>query len=184
MRINVRAHTHAHTYTHTIVSQWVSQLVSQVMSSNRLAVTVLMDWHDSISLSSLQLSLRLSTPSSPSRSLSVSLPPNHTDPTAVWHLCENKWSGLKTMWPSVNCPTSRPAYVIRQPLRDSSQPVITVNRPTSQLACVPFCCRVHLSGCPSVSACLTVYLSCSACQSIRLLACLMLTDSSNAGINV
>lgn len=44
--------TWTHTHTHEHAAKTVSQLVSQVMSSNRPAVTVLMDWHDSISLSS------------------------------------------------------------------------------------------------------------------------------------
>lgn len=109
-----------------------------------------MDRHDSTvypcrSLSLLHLSL-----------LSLILTPNHTDPMAPWHLCKNKPSDLRLCdhfcsW----CPASLTAYVIKQPLRYSSQSA------ASQLACVHFCSSVHLPDCPSVSACLTVSLSLS-----------------------
>lgn len=55
MKIHMCAPTHAH------IRLLVSQSVGQVTSSNRLAVTALMDQHDSISPSiSLALSLPLS----------------------------------------------------------------------------------------------------------------------------
>lgn len=78
-RRQMQIHMCAHTRTHKTVGQSVGQLTS----SNRLAVTALMDQHDSMSPS---ISLALS--------LSLSQSGKHTGAMPVWHLYENKWAAF------------------------------------------------------------------------------------------
>lgn len=140
---------HMWTQTHTH-----SQLVSQVMSSNRLAVTELTDQHDSLSLSgSVSFRLSLFPSHYPSQSR------QHTDPMAVWHFYKNKWAWFYVTIYPVGQLSNRSTSLCNQTATQWFQPADFYSQPTNQLACVPFCCVVHLSDCPSVSACLTVYLS-------------------------